>query len=355
MAETRVVGIDLGTTNTLVAFADDAGALSILPIAQLVAPGAGEERALFPSCLYAPAPGEDLGDPFGDAPYVAGELARLRGAEVPGRLVASAKSWLCHSAVDRTAPILPWGAGEDADLPRLSPIDASARYLAHVRRVYNARFPDEPLELCDVTLTVPASFDEVARELTLDAATRAGLTVRLLEEPTAAFYDYLQLGRRWAERGRFADNFLYVTRSGGFHAPPGFGSPSVPERVRQHAGRRERTGPGREDQRSLPVGLLRLAGCQELARTREGRCHDATVSACGWWAEGRGLRGRRGYASKDAHHGVGAPKTVKRQLVMSPHATPAHCAAFARASVDKPASRRKAASASPCAMESLSA
>ncbi len=191
MAEPRVVGIDLGTTNTLVAFANDAGALSVLPIAQLVAPGVGEERALFPSCLYAPAPGEDLGDPFGDAPYVAGELARLRGAEVPGRLVASAKSWLCHPAVDRTAPILPWGAGEDADLPRISPIDASARYLAHVRRVYNALFPDEPLEFCDVTLTVPASFDEVARELTLDAATRAGLTVRLLEEPTAAFYDYL--------------------------------------------------------------------------------------------------------------------------------------------------------------------
>ncbi len=192
MADARVVGIDLGTTNTLVAFADDARAITILPIAQLVAPGSEEARPLFPSCLYAPLEGERLSDPFGDAPYVAGELARRRGAEVPGRLVASAKSWLCHTGVDRTAPILPWGSPDGTpDLPKISPIDASARYLAHVRRVYNARFPDLPLEQSDVTLTVPASFDEVARELTLEAATRAGLTVRLLEEPTAAFYDYL--------------------------------------------------------------------------------------------------------------------------------------------------------------------
>jgi len=193
MSDSRIVGIDLGTTNTLVAWADERGIVQVFPIPQFVAPGEVAARSLFPSCLYAPLPGEGLHDPFGDAPYITGELARRRGGEVPGRMVASAKSWLCHAGVDRTAPILPWGAPEDAaDLPRISPVDASARYLAHVRRAYNERFPDEPLELCDVVLTVPASFDEAARELTLDAATRAGLTVRLLEEPTAAFYDYMK-------------------------------------------------------------------------------------------------------------------------------------------------------------------
>src|SRR5579872_1328015 len=110
-----IVGIDLGTTNTLVACAG-----GIFPIPQLVAPGEVEARALFSSCLYAPLPGESPSDPFDDAPYVAGELARRRGVEVPGRLVASAKSWLCHAGVDRTAPVLPWGATDD-DLPRVSP------------------------------------------------------------------------------------------------------------------------------------------------------------------------------------------------------------------------------------------
>jgi molecular chaperone DnaK (HSP70) len=186
----RIVGIDLGTTNTLVAHAGRRGT-EVFLIPQLVAPGSVEAQTLFPSCLYAPLEGESPIDPFGDAPWVAGELARRRGAEVPGRFVASAKSWLCHPSVDRTAPILPWGA-EDASLPRVSPVDASARYLAHVRRTWDEAFPEEPLALCDVVLTVPASFDEAARELTLEAAARAGLTVHLLEEPQAAFYDYMQ-------------------------------------------------------------------------------------------------------------------------------------------------------------------
>ena len=193
----KAVGIDLGTTHTVVAWADLGGAAApaILPIPQLVSATEIAPRPLYPSCLYAPAPGEAAADPWGEAPWVSGEHARRRGAEVPGRLVASAKSWLCHAGVDRAAPILPWGAGEDGEssgLPRISPVDASARYLGHVRRAWDEAFPREPLAEQEVVLTVPASFDEVARELTLEAAARAGLRVRLLEEPQAAFYDFMR-------------------------------------------------------------------------------------------------------------------------------------------------------------------
>ncbi|WP_437955826.1 Hsp70 family protein [Sorangium sp. So ce119] len=192
-----IVGVDLGTTHTVVAWAErdaDPGAIRVFPIPQLVTATEVEARPLLPSLLYAPVPGEAPADPFGDAPFVLGEQARRRGGEIPGRLIASAKSWLCHPAVDRTAPILPWGAGDDAaDLPRVSPLDASARLLAHVRRTWDEAFPDRPLAEQEVVLTVPASFDEVARELTVEAARRAGLSARLLEEPQAAFYDFMRL------------------------------------------------------------------------------------------------------------------------------------------------------------------
>ncbi len=194
MSASRAVGIDLGTTHTVVAWADltASGEVRVFDVPQLVAPTEIEKRPLYPSALYAPLEGELQGDPFGDAPFVTGELARKRGAEVPGRLIASAKSWLCHAAVDRQAAILPWGLKDEDASFRISPVEASARLLAHVRRTWNEAFPDAPLEEQEVVLTVPASFDEVARELTLDAATRAGLAVRLLEEPQAAFYDYMQ-------------------------------------------------------------------------------------------------------------------------------------------------------------------
>jgi molecular chaperone DnaK (HSP70) len=192
-AARRIVGIDLGTTHTVVAWTEVAqgGAPQMFEVPELVSAGEIEARPLLPSALYAPPANESVADPWGDAPWVVGELARRRGQEVPGRLVASAKSWLSHAAVDRTAPILPWGTSEDSDVPRLSPVDASARVLAHVRRAYNEAFPADPLEAQQVMLTVPASFDQAARELTLRAAAAAGLSVRLLEEPQAAFYDYL--------------------------------------------------------------------------------------------------------------------------------------------------------------------
>lgn len=190
----KAVGIDLGTTHTVVAWADleGGGRPEVFAIPQLVTRAEVEARPLYPSCLYAPAPGEGVADPWGEAPWAGGEFARRRGAEVPGRLVASAKSWLCHPSVDRSAPILPWGASEeDQDLPRISPVDAGARYLAHVKRAWDDAYPAEPLEDQEVVLTVPASFDEVSRELTLAAAERAGLRVKLLEEPQAAFYDFM--------------------------------------------------------------------------------------------------------------------------------------------------------------------
>jgi molecular chaperone DnaK (HSP70) len=212
------VGIDLGTTNTVVGWAAlvpagsaasavsaRAPAADVFEVPQLVAATEVLARPLLASMLYAPIEGERLEDPFGDAPWALGELARRRGAEVPGRLVASSKSWLVHSGVDRSAAILPWGAAED--VPRLSPIEAAARLLAHVRGTWDASHPEAHLADQEVVLTVPASFDEVARELTLEAAQRAGLAPKLLEEPQAAFYDWMSragrdgLARLLAETG----------------------------------------------------------------------------------------------------------------------------------------------------------
>jgi molecular chaperone DnaK (HSP70) len=187
----------------VIAYADTTATeplIQLFEIEQLVAPGEVAPRPLLPSVRYHPAPGELAEsavrlpwvepDPGAVPQVVLGELARELGARVPGRLVSSAKSWLSHPAVDRTAPILPWGGVED--VPKVSPVDASASYLAHVRAAWKHRFPDYPLEQQEVVLTVPASFDEAARSLTVAAARRAGLEqARLLEEPQAACYDWL--------------------------------------------------------------------------------------------------------------------------------------------------------------------
>ncbi|HTJ81239.1 MAG TPA: Hsp70 family protein [Polyangiaceae bacterium] len=190
-----VVGIDLGTSHSVVASAPrSGGAPSIEPVVQRATPTTLEALPLFPSCAYAAFAGDmpalaDLDEADG---WVLGEAARRRGAEVPGRLVASSKSWLCHPRADKEAPILPWGA--DPDVPKLSPVDVATRILHRIRTSWDRAHPDAPLEAQDVVLTVPASFDEVARELTVRAAHAAGLRVRLLEEPQAAFYAAMQRG-----------------------------------------------------------------------------------------------------------------------------------------------------------------
>ena len=168
--------------------------LHLFEVRQLIAPGEVAERPLLPSVRYHPAPGEFSADagflPTEDG-AVLGEAARGLGAKSQGRLVTSAKSWLSHTAVDHAAPILPWGSEESVF--KVSPLEASASYLRHVRTVWEQRFPNAPLPAQHVVITVPASFDESARSLTLEAAKMAGFSqVRLLEEPQAVVYDWLR-------------------------------------------------------------------------------------------------------------------------------------------------------------------
>ena len=225
------VGIDLGTTNSAMACADltddDATSIEVLAIPQLVNAGEVSEHSLLPSFLYVAGefdfPKDSLRLPWAvadaAAPWVVGELARKRGSENPSRLVASAKSWLSYAGASRTAPILPWGAPEE--VPKLSPVAASAHYLQHLRQAWDARFaagdPALALERQDVLITVPASFDEEARELTLRAATDAGLPrVTLLEEPQAACYAWIDsAGELWRRKLRVGDLLLVCDIGGG--------------------------------------------------------------------------------------------------------------------------------------------
>lgn len=194
-----VVGIDLGTTNSAVAYVDTQESpwrVRVLMIPQLVAPSVVEERDTLPSCHYEATASEAAGGALklpwdhDDPRVTVGFYARDQGGRNPGRLITSAKSWLCHSGVDRTADLLPWHGA--ADVARLSPIAVSARILQHVREAWDHQFPRAPLAEQDVVLTLPASFDEIARELTVEAAAGAGLPrVVLLEEPQAAFYAWV--------------------------------------------------------------------------------------------------------------------------------------------------------------------
>jgi molecular chaperone DnaK (HSP70) len=198
-----LIGIDLGTTNSALAYLDlqhprRGERLDIKPFAipQLAAAGEMKDRPLLPSFLYLPGqhdlpPGATALPWDAQRGYAVGEFARNHGGKVPGRLVSSAKSWLCHAGVDRSAGLLPWAA--PPDVPRISPIEASARYLRHMLEAWNHVMakdrPDDRLEKQTVVLTVPASFDDVARNLTVEAARKAGLEdLILLEEPQAAFY-----------------------------------------------------------------------------------------------------------------------------------------------------------------------
>ncbi len=207
MASRFIVGIDLGTTNSAVAYVDteaDTPRIESMPVAQLVDAGEVAERPTLPSFLYLAGahdvrPGE-LALPWrDDQNFATGEFAREQGARVSGRLVSSAKSWLCHGGVDRQANILPWGAPDDVE--KISPVEASSRFLQHLRAAWQTKFPRHLLDDQDVILTVPASFDEVARELTIEAAASADLHhARLLEEPQAAFYAWLEANpESWRE------------------------------------------------------------------------------------------------------------------------------------------------------------
>ncbi len=222
MASEYVIGIDLGTTNSVLAFARidaEPPEVSVLEIPQLVNPGEVREQALLPSCLYLPGPADFPGAPLAlpwnaEPGLLVGALAHKRGAEVPGRFVASAKSWLAHAGVDRTAALLPERAPEG--VPKVSPVEASFRYLEHLRRAWDHRMPGAPFDGQKVLVTVPASFDATARELTLEAAERAGYRgVTLLEEPQAAFYAWIERHRDWRERVAPGDLILVVDIGGG--------------------------------------------------------------------------------------------------------------------------------------------
>ena len=220
-----VVGIDLGTTNSVLAWVDtatgdtpDAAAVHVLEVPQLVKAGEAAARERLPSFLYLPAPNEfpagSLALPWGTGDRVVGELARARGAEVPGRVVASAKSWLCSVGVDRTGAILPWNAPED--VPRVSPLAASAAFLAHLRAAWDAAMP-EPLAAQELYLAVPASFDAAARDLTIRAAADAGLgAAHLIEEPQAAVYAWLAArASEWRNDVKVGDVILVCDVGGG--------------------------------------------------------------------------------------------------------------------------------------------
>lgn len=200
-----IVGIDLGTTNSAVSYVDlESGerlpaAIRLFSIPQLNAPGEVSSQDILPSFLYLPG-GHEIDPEAVRLPWstpvaegFVGLFAREQGARVPKRLVSSAKSWLCHGRVDRRAAVLPWGV--DEGLPRVSPVAATAAYLRHIREAWNHRNgKDEALLLEDqsVVVTVPASFDEVARDLTVEAAESAGIPkFLLLEEPLAVFYSWL--------------------------------------------------------------------------------------------------------------------------------------------------------------------
>jgi hypothetical protein len=212
------IGIDLGTTNCALASAEE----GMFAVPQVVGPGEVAARATLPSFLLLPTEHEvataQMALPWATSPWCVGTMAQARGAELPHRLVSSAKSWLCNPAVDRHAAILPWRGTErvDEESARVSPVEASARYLAHLRAAWDHAHPSSPLADQDVLVTVPASFDAVARELTVEAARAAGLTITLLEEPQAAFYSWLAAaGDSWRKQLVPGDVVLVCDVGGG--------------------------------------------------------------------------------------------------------------------------------------------
>ncbi|MDO4592867.1 MAG: Hsp70 family protein, partial [Comamonadaceae bacterium] len=220
------IGIDLGTTHCALSFVNKAASdgekveQGVLAIPQLTAPASVEARDLLPSFLYIPHESE-LTEAERTLPgkagqdFIVGEFARSRGAATPIRLVSSAKSWLCHPGVDRRSPLLPTDAPEEVS--RISPLTASIRYLEHLRWAWEQAHPEAPFAQQHITVTIPASFDPAARELTAEACKAAGFAnLTLLEEPQAALYSWIQAsGGAWRKQVKHGDIILVVDVGGG--------------------------------------------------------------------------------------------------------------------------------------------
>ena len=223
MGADYVLGIDLGTTNSVIAYCPldrDEPELQLLPIPQLVDSGTVESRDALPSFLYLGAQHDASGSldlPWGEGrDFAVGQIARRQAAEAPDRTVGAAKSWLCHSRIDRHQPVLPWGAPNE--VPKVSPVTATRRYLEHLVAAWETAFPESPVTHQQVVLTVPASFDASARELTREAALAAGFPENflLLEEPQAAVYSWLaNTGEHWRKTMGVGDKLLVCDVGGG--------------------------------------------------------------------------------------------------------------------------------------------
>ena len=223
-ASRYIVGIDLGTTNCAVAYLDtskNAATIEVFRVEQMVDIQTSQKSDTLPSFHYELTSTEsmqiDSRFQFADGQHksTVGIFARQRGMQMPGRCIASAKSWLCHTLVDRTSEMLPWSADENVKL--LSPVHVSRRYLEHIRRMWDREHPSDPLSDQDVIVTLPASFDEVARQLTIQAASEAGLRdVILIEEPQAAFYAWLNRNQQtWTDTMRPGQTILVCDIGGG--------------------------------------------------------------------------------------------------------------------------------------------
>lgn len=217
----NIIGIDLGTTNIVVTHApvadseSDKPEVATFPVLQEFAQGAVEECESLPSFLFERLQEKQALPWKRECPFIVGEYARERGAEVPARLISSAKSWLCNPRIDRKEAILPWNA--PAGARKISPLEAQSEFMAHVRYAWNAKNAKAKLEDQQLIVTIPASFDAAARDLTVEAAKQAGLDeVTLLEEPQAAFYAWLsQTKAPWREQVKKGDVVLVVDVGGG--------------------------------------------------------------------------------------------------------------------------------------------
>ena len=219
------VGIDLGTTNCVLSYVElhtetDTAPHYVMPIPQLTRPGSVEEKTQLPSFIYRAHEAElaqgDTALPWNANPdTIVGAMARDLGSKTPIRLVASAKSWLCHGGVDRHAAFLPLNSPKE--VAKVSPVEATYQYLMHMRSAWDFRFPDAPLVEQDVTITVPASFDPAARDLTSEVAQRAGFkNLTLLEEPQAAVYSWLESSSdSWRNQVSVGDVILVIDIGGG--------------------------------------------------------------------------------------------------------------------------------------------